>query len=107
MTRSAPWSPRCGHSMVKTMDKGGQVNLWLLGGAGVHSHFNMSEKSSKVNTTNITNVIEAYLSRHVELNGELPPLRSLPYGRLADVWRSSDLGTSWTLITSSAPWGPR
>ncbi|CAK0903765.1 unnamed protein product [Prorocentrum cordatum] len=47
-----------------------------------------------------SNVIEAYLSRHVELSGEVLPLRSLPYGRLADVWRSDDLGATWAQSTS-------
>eukprot|EP00929_Paragymnodinium_shiwhaense_P018433 TRINITY_DN12907_c0_g1_i1.p1 TRINITY_DN12907_c0_g1~~TRINITY_DN12907_c0_g1_i1.p1 ORF type:complete len:1272 (+),score=255.53 TRINITY_DN12907_c0_g1_i1:90-3905(+) len=52
-------------------------------------------------------VIEAYLSRHVELSGELPPLRSLPYGRLGDIWRSGDLGASWVNVLRRTPWGPR
>ncbi|CAE8613896.1 unnamed protein product, partial [Polarella glacialis] len=60
-----------------------------------------------VNATSSSNVVEAYLSRHVELNAELPPLRSLPYGRLADIWRSDDAGATWTLETQTAPWGSR
>lgn len=58
--------------------------------------------------SNITsNVIEAYLSRHVELSGELPPLRSLQYGRLGDLWSTTDRGRSWALMSESSPWGPR
>lgn len=59
------------------------------------------------NRTAAGDVIEAYLSRHVELNGELPPLRSLPYGRLGDVWQSDDMGATWTPVSSRSPWGPR
>uniref|UniRef100_A0A7S0A4F6 LicD/FKTN/FKRP nucleotidyltransferase domain-containing protein n=1 Tax=Pyrodinium bahamense TaxID=73915 RepID=A0A7S0A4F6_9DINO len=64
-------------------------------------------RKNKQSNSSASSVVEAYLSRHVELNGELPPLRSLPYGRLADVWRSDDLGSTWNLITSEAPWGRR
>ncbi|CAL1149909.1 unnamed protein product [Cladocopium goreaui] len=59
------------------------------------------------NFTGMLNVVQAYLSRHVELSGELPPLRSLPYGRLGDLWMSEDEGTSWTLLQQKVPWGPR
>lgn len=59
------------------------------------------------NVTEQSDVIQAYMSRHVELNGELPPLRSLPYGRLGDVWSSKDLGSSWSMASGSTPWGPR
>lgn len=70
----------------------------------------MAERASRRRanvTSSDVNVIEAYLSRHVELSGGLPPLRSLPYGRLGDVWRSDDAGASWTRNSRSAPWGPR
>ncbi|CAK9036137.1 unnamed protein product, partial [Durusdinium trenchii] len=59
------------------------------------------------NATGRLDVVQAYLSRHVELSGELPPLRSLPYGRLGDVWWSEDEGATWNMAQQVAPWGPR
>lgn len=64
-------------------------------------------KAKVNNTTTGSNAIKAYLSRHVELSGELPPLRSLSYGRLGDVWRSDDLGATWSMVSQSTPWGQR
>eukprot|EP00931_Biecheleriopsis_adriatica_P105533 TRINITY_DN80097_c0_g1_i1.p1 TRINITY_DN80097_c0_g1~~TRINITY_DN80097_c0_g1_i1.p1 ORF type:complete len:1213 (+),score=251.50 TRINITY_DN80097_c0_g1_i1:167-3640(+) len=69
----------------------------------------LSERASRrrTNVTTQLNVVEAYLSRHVELSGELPPLRSLPYGRLGDVWWSDDAGANWQMKWASTPWGAR
>ncbi|CAJ1373179.1 unnamed protein product [Effrenium voratum] len=77
------------------------------GGKGGKGSVARDPKSQRRNHTGMLNVVQAYLSRHVELSGELPPLRSLPYGRLGDIWCSDDEGSSWTLVQQSAPWGPR
>ncbi|CAE7336360.1 ADO2 [Symbiodinium natans] len=132
-TKRAAWAPRAGHQVLATAS--GATRLWLLGGIGVDPFANSSapgndqeakpEKEGKKrtgkgkgsaeakragkrrNATAGLDVVEAYLSRHVELSGELPPLRSLPYSRLGDVWWSADEGSSWTLMQQMAPWGPR
>eukprot|EP00971_Amphidinium_carterae_P060767 1202655-Amphidinium_carterae.1 len=66
-----------------------------------------ASRRQKPSTGNETDVVQAYLSRHVELSGELPPLRTLPYGRLGDAWYSGDYGASWKLATQKAPFGRR
>ncbi|CAE7215524.1 ADO2 [Symbiodinium sp. CCMP2592] len=133
-TKGAAWAPRAGHRLLATASE--PTRLWLLGGIGVDPFANSSAPPSKDqeakqdkdgkkrsgkgkgsqeakhpgkrrNATAGLDVVEAYLSRHVELSGELPPLRSLPYSRLGDVWWSTDEGSSWTLMQQMAPWGPR
>eukprot|EP00439_Symbiodinium_sp_Y106_P042335 s2315_g5.t1 len=133
-TKGAAWAPRAGHRLLATASE--VTRLWLLGGVGVDPFANSSAPPSKDqeaeqdkegkkrsgkgkgsqepkhsgkrrNATAGLDVVEAYLSRHVELSGELPPLRSLPYSRLGDVWWSTDEGSSWTLMQQMAPWGPR
>lgn len=109
-TLSAPWTPRCCHSVVAFDNK-----MWVMGGS--NNHGTPTDKndvwysSDGVNWTLATASAWSYgrqAHTSIVFNGKIWVLGGYRVSgvHLNDVWSSSD-GTHWTLVTSSAAWGPR
>lgn len=110
---SFPWSVRDGNSFVVMPDG----SIIMTGGLEVTGYLNDTWRSTDEGATwTLINASSGWSGRRDHSSVAMPDgsiilmggeLDALPNIYSNEVWRSSDNGRTWTLVTASAEWSPR
>ena len=108
---SAGWVPRLGHTSVAMPDG----SIVLMGGHIGNTYINDVWRSTDDGATwSLVNVDAEWTPRYLHSSVVMPDGSIIlmggwdtSVGALNDVWRSTDLGATWTQLTASAGWSRR